>query len=65
MNVGPMRRFGTTENTKSVELFLPNGSSVTGKPAGYSWRSVGSRGESISLVATGPGGTDKASTKLG
>jgi hypothetical protein len=53
-----------TENTKSVELFLSSGASVTGKPNGVQ-AFCGQPGSSISLVANGPGGSDKASTTLG
>ncbi|MDH5519591.1 MAG: sigma-70 family RNA polymerase sigma factor [Acidimicrobiia bacterium] len=53
-----------TENTESVELFLPNGASVTGKPNGVQ-AFCGQPGNSISLLASGPGGSDKASTTLG
>ncbi len=53
-----------TENTESVELFLPNGANVAGKPNGVH-PFCGQPGESISLIAFGPGGDDKASTSLG
>ena len=53
-----------TENTKSVELFLPDGASVTRKPKGL-YPFCGRPGDEISLVATGPGGNDEATTVLG
>lgn len=53
-----------TENTKSVELFLPDGASVTGKPNGLQ-AFCGQPGNSISLLASGPGGSATASTTLG
>ncbi len=62
-NNRPYEAVWATENTDSVELFLPNGSSVSGKPNGIQ-PFCGQPGDSISLLATGPGGNDKASTTL-
>jgi RNA polymerase sigma factor (sigma-70 family) len=53
----------TTENTSSVQLSLPNGDGRTGKPSG-SASFCGAPGDTIILVASGPGGSDKASTTL-
>ncbi len=53
-----------TENTSSVQLSLPNGAGQTGKPSGRA-SFCGAPGDTIILVASGPGGSDKASTTLG
>ncbi len=52
-----------TENTSSVQLSLPDGTGRTGKPSG-SASLCGAPGDTIMLVASGPGGSDKASTTL-
>jgi hypothetical protein len=59
----PYDAIWATENAQSVQLTLPNGSVVKGGPTG-SHRVCGLRGQALSLVAVGPGGTDKASTTL-
>ncbi len=60
----PYDAIWATENTDSVTLFMPNGQSVTGKPSGVK-AFCGQQGDTISLIAIGPGGEDKASTTLG
>jgi RNA polymerase sigma factor (sigma-70 family) len=52
-----------TENTSSVQLSLPDGTGRTGKPSG-SASFCGAPGDTIILVASGPGGSDKAGTTL-
>ncbi len=62
-NQSPFQASWTTENTDSVTLGLPNGTHRGGPTGQYSF--CGSTGDTISIVATGPGGQDKSSTRLG
>ena len=61
-NQRPFEAVWLTDNTDSVILGLPN-SSPSGSPRG-SYRFCGSTGDTITLTATGPGGTATATTTL-
>jgi len=59
----PYEAIWVTENTTSVELFLPDGSSRVGKPEGSALFCAVPQSR-INLLASGPGGQAKASTTL-
>lgn len=60
---GPFEAIWTADNTDSVSLRLPNGTSRSGSASG-SYKFCGTTGDVIRLVATGPGGTAESTVTL-